>query len=302
MSDRRLRMRLAWLSLADPGLALAPALALALALAAVSFPFAARDARAQSAHVTRAAHRPKTVCVRRAGVSRQLCPTALTTPRFYPYFTGTPLTPVLVGNTYAVDLGTWRARGRVKFSVQWLDGRGHLLARSFQLKLVNAAIGQILTARACASVSVATSCVTLRLPERTQAVAKYLDATCGYRRPPAPVYDANFSLISAPQIAGGWNPCRPITWAIDDYGEPGVSGPRGTSWQTLASNAIAQVAAATGITFIQVPDFSAAPTSEAFAIMPPAGVDLSIGFAPQTVGADGRGGPTASAGPFTRRA
>lgn len=245
---------------------------------------------------------PKTVCVRRAGASRQQCPSALAAPRFYTDSTGTPLAPVLVGNTYSVDLGRWRAYRRMKFSVQWLDGHGYSLTRSLKLKLTPGLVGQIVAARACTSVSVATSCITLRLPERTQTVAGYLDATCGARRPSAPVYDPNFAFLSAPQVAMGWDPCRPIAWAIDDYGEPALSGPIGTSWQTLATSAIGQVAAATGVAFVQAPDFSAAPGGDVFSIRAPVGVDLSIGFAPQPAGVEGRGGPVVAAGTFTRHA
>ncbi len=273
-----------------------------LLIASLLIAFAGADARADSARIARAVHQPKTVCVRHAGASRQQCPTALTGPRLYATPAGTPLTPVLVGNLYAVDLGTWLVHGHVKFSAQWLDGHGHVVARAVQFTLGGAEANELVKVRACASVSAATSCVTLRLPERAQIVAGYLNATCGHRRPTAPVYDPNFTFIAAPQIARGWNPCRPITWAIDEYAEPPLAGPGGTSWQTLASNAVAQVAAATGLSFVQAPDFSAAPAGGALSVTPPAGVNLSIGFGPQPAGVDGMGGPVVVAGAFTKRA
>lgn len=275
------------------------ALAVTLALLLVCQLSVASDSwgSSVSAHSVRAL---RVQCTRRVGIPRRECPIDRTPPHFYSYVQGTPLVPVLVGNSYAVNFGEWAAVRRAHLHVEWLDRHGHAFSRASAVKLTAAQAGQQLTARVCATVSVAASCVVLKLSSHIQTVAQYLQAACGSRRPAPPAYDPNFSLLSAPQVAYGWNPCQLITWAIDSYGEPVLTTPQ-ASWQVLAAQAIAQVAAATGIEFVQTPIFSAAPEGPESKISQPAGVDLVIGFAPQPADIAGAGGPAAYSGQFTIR-
>ncbi len=212
-----------------------------------------------------------------------------------------PLAPVLVGNSYIVDSGTWFALGTVSYSVRWLDGAGRVFARTAHVTLDGGMAGHSVSARVCVATDAASSCVTLPLPGRTQTIAGYLAATCGARRPPPPPYDPNFALLSAPRVREGWNPCHTITWALDDHATPKLSGPPDTTWHALATGAIRQVAAATGITFVERPDFDSPPVDGSFAEQPP-DVDLGIGFGALPPDDGGVGGPTAYSGQFASRA
>ncbi|HXP37389.1 MAG TPA: matrixin family metalloprotease [Solirubrobacteraceae bacterium] len=208
--------------------------------------------------------------------------------------TGVPLSPVLVGNTYAVEGGRWIARSPLRLSVEWRDSRGHRLSRATSFALTPVLAGARVTAQVCARSRVAANCVALELPGPVRTVAQYLQSSCGARRPAPPAFDPSFVLLSAPQVGHGWNPCREDVWAIDTYGEPPLLTP-GTSWEALVSQALAQASAATGITFVRSVDFVAAPGMSPAA---PAGVTLPIGFAPQAPGIAGTGGPTIGAGAF----
>ena len=234
------------------------------------------------------------VCVRHGGVPQRECPKVRSLPHLVSLAAGAPLSPVLVGSSYAVSGGRWSALRPLRLSIEWLDARGDRLSRSVSLALTPALVGDAVTARVCARTSLAASCLSLRLPWPVRTVAQYLRASCGSRRPAAPPYDPDFFLLSAPQVAHGWNPCRVDVWAIDTYGEPPLLEP-GASWESLISQALAQASAATGITFERSLDFVAAPIEGGG---PPAGVTLAIGFAPQAAGIAGTGGPVVGASPF----
>lgn len=223
-----------------------------------------------------------------------------TAPRIATYYEGAPVLPALVGNTYQVASGLWVATRHVTFSTEWLSG-GRLASRAKLFQVPATAAGRVLAARLCAVASVAVSCATIRLPGPVQSVAQFLQASCATRMPPAPAYNPDFAFFSAPAIGGGWNPCRPVTWAIDDYAEPALIAAPGVSWDTLATQAIAQVSAATGIAFLRAPNF-AAPAIPGTAVAAPGGVALTIAFAPQGPDIGGTGGPSASAGQFTTHA
>jgi Matrixin len=207
---------------------------------------------------------------------------------------GVPLSPVLVGNAYAVDGGRWVAPRRLRLSIEWRDSRGRLVSRATSLALTPSLAGAVVTAQVCARSQVAANCVALKLPGRVRTVAQYVQSSCGAHRPVPPPFDPSFVLLSAPQVGHGWNPCREDVWAIDTYGEPPITSP-GTSWEALIAQALAQASAATGITFVRSLDFVAAPGAAPAA---PAGVTLPIGFAPQAPGIAGTGGPTVGAGAF----
>jgi len=66
----------------------------------------------------------------------------------------------------------------------------------------------------------------------------------------------------------------------------------------LTSQAIAQLAAATGATFVRAPNFYAAPGLPNEGTVGPARVALAIGFAPQGPDVGGTGGLHAVAGQF----
>jgi hypothetical protein len=169
-----------------------------------------------------------------------------------------PLSPVLVGNAYAVEGGRWIGPRSLHLSVEWRDSHGRSLSRATSLALAPALVGSAITARVCARSRVAANCVALALPGPVRTVAQYVQSSCGTHRPAAPPYDPSFVLLSAPQVGHGWNPCREDVWAIDTYGEPPLSTP-GTSWEALVAQALAQASAATGITFVRSLDFAAAP-------------------------------------------
>jgi hypothetical protein len=207
---------------------------------------------------------------------------------------GTPISPVLVGNRYAIDGGRWSALRPLRLSFEWLDARGRRLSRAVSLAITPALAGEVVAARICASTRLAANCVELRLPAPVQTVAQYLQSSCGAHRPPAPAYDPNFVMLSAPQVAHGWDPCRVDAWALDTYGEPPLLTP-GASWEALIAQALAQASAATGISFARSLDFVAAPGAPS---SNPSGVTLAIGFGPQAPGIAGTGGPTFGAGPF----
>jgi hypothetical protein len=259
----------------------------AVAVARRAAPAGARTARA-----------PQSECVRQGGVPQRECPRLRARPRLVSSLAGTPISPVLVGNSYAVEGGRWSAPRPLRLSIEWLGAHRRRLSRAVSFTLAPALAGSALTARVCARTSVAANCVALKLPGSVRTVAQYLQASCGSRRPVAPPYDANFVLLSAPQVGHGWNPCRVDVWAIDTYGEPPLTTP-GTSWEALVSQALAQASAATGIGFTRSLDFVAPPTpvGAAGTGTPPL-VTLPIGFGPQAPGIAGTGGPTVGAAPF----
>ena len=233
-------------------------------------------------------------CARRSGVPRRECPKVRRSPRLVSLVAQTPLAPVLAGNTYAVEGGRWSAFRPLRLSIEWLDGHGRRLSRSASLAVTPAMTGAAITARVCAVTSVASTCIALRLPGAVRTIAQYLQASCGARRPAPPPYDPGFVLLSAPQVAHGWNPCRVDVWAIDTYGEPALLD-SGVSWEGLISQALAQASAATGIVFERSHDFAAAPGSPASS---PPGLTLPIGFGPLPPDVAGVGGPTVGAAAF----
>lgn len=233
-------------------------------------------------------------CTRRAGVSRSECPKPSGRASLFPLVAGEPASPVLVGKAYGVNTGRWTASRPAHLTVEWLDGPRHALSRSLSFTLTPSLVGKVLAARVCARTQVAASCLTLRLPGPVQTVAQYLQSSCGSARPAAPAYDPSFVLLSTPLVTHGWNPCRVDAWAIDTYGEPPLAP--GAGWEGLVVQALAQVAAATGIVFDRAPDFAAPPGSGA---IPPAGVTLTIGFGPLPPEVAGLGGPTVGVGPFS---
>jgi hypothetical protein len=253
------------------------------------------EARGSSFASARQARASQPQCVRRSGVSQRECPKLKVRPRLVVGLAGASLAPVLVGNTYAVEGGRWSASRSLHLSIEWLDARGRRLSRAVSFALTPALAGRVVTARVCASTTLAANCLALKLPGPVRSVAQYLQSSCGSHRPAPPVYHPGFVLLSAPQVAHGWNPCQVDVWAIDTYGEPPLVTP-GASWEALISQALAQASAATGIVFSRSLDFVAAPGTGAGA--PPL-VTLSIGFAPQAPGIAGTGGPTIGAAPFS---
>ncbi len=242
----------------------------------------------------RAARSSQPRCLRGRGVSQRECPKLTARPRLVSQLAGVPLSPVLVGNAYAVEGGRWIGPRSLHLTVEWRDSHGRSLSRATGFAPTPALAGSLVTARVCARSRVAANCVALKLPGPVRTVAQYVQSSCGAHRPAPPPYDPSFVLLSAPQVAHGWNPCREDVWAIDTYGEPPIVSP-GTSWEALIAQALAQASAATGITFVRSLDFVAAPGGASTA---PAGVTLSIGFAPQAPGIAGTGGPTVGAGAF----
>jgi hypothetical protein len=236
--------------------------------------------------------------MRHDGVPQRECPKVRSRPHLVSVSDGTALSPVLVGNTYAVSGGRWSALRPLRLSIEWLDGRGGLLSRSVSLALTAALVGDAVSARVCARTRLAASCLTLRLPVPVRTVAQYLQASCGSHRPAPPAYDPNFFLLSAPMVDHGWNPCRVDVWAIDTYGEPPLLDPSGATWEGLISQALAQASAATGIAFERSLDFAAAPGPSS-SRQP--GVTLTIGFAPLPPNLAGLAGPATGAGPFALR-
>jgi hypothetical protein len=229
-------------------------------------------------------------------VARRECPKLKASPHLISLVAGTPISPVLVGSKYAIEGGRWSALRPLHLSFEWLDARGRRLSRAVSFAVTPALAGQVVAARICASTRAAANCLRLKLPAPVQTVAQYLQSSCGARRPAPPAYDPDFVMLSAPQVAHGWNPCRVDAWAIDTYGEPPLLTP-GASWEALVAQALAQASAATGISFARSLDFVAPPATQS---SNPPGVTLTIGFGPQTPGIAGTGGPTFGAGPFSR--
>jgi Matrixin len=227
-------------------------------------------------------------------VSLRECPKLTARPRLVSRLAGVPLSPVLVGNAYAVEGGRWVAPRSLRLSIEWRDSHGRLLSRATSFLLTPALAGALVTAQVCARSQVAANCVVLKLAGSVRTVAQYLQSSCGAHRPVAPAYDPGFVLLSSPQVAHGWNPCREDVWALDTYGEPPITSP-GTSWEALIAQTLAQASAATGITFVRSLDFVAAPGA---APATPPGVTLTLGFAPQAPGIAGTGGPTIGPGAF----
>jgi hypothetical protein len=252
----------------------------------------ARGVVGASAHAARAS---QPYCVRGSEVPQRECPRLKARPHLVSAQAGAPLSPVLVGNTYAVQGGRWSAPHPLRLSIEWLDARGRRLSRAVSFALTPALASRVLTARVCASTAVAANCLALRLPGPVRTITQYLQSSCGSHRPAPPGYEPDFVLLSAPQVGHGWNPCQVDVWAIDTYGEPPLTTP-GASWEALISQALAQASAATGITFTRSLDFVAPPGTGSGA--PPL-VTLSLGFAPQAPGIAGNGGPTVGAAPFS---
>ncbi len=234
-------------------------------------------------------------CRRGSGVAHRECPKLKARPHLISLVAGTPISPVLVGNKYAIEGGRWSALRPLHLSFEWLDPRGRRLSRAVSFVVTPALAGKLVAARICASTRVAANCLKLRLPAPVRTVAQYLQSSCGAHRPVPPAFDPNFVLLSSPQVGHGWNPCRVDAWAIDTYGEPPLVTP-GTSWEALISQALAQASGATGIAFERSLDFVAPPAT---ASSQPPGVTLAIGFGPQAPGIAGIGGPTVGAGPFS---
>jgi Matrixin len=207
---------------------------------------------------------------------------------------GVPVSPVLVGNAYEVEGGRWVAPQPLRLSIEWRDSRGRRLSRATSFTLTPGLAGAAVSAQVCARSQVAANCLALKLPGPVSSVARYLQSSCGAHRPAPPAYDPSFVMLSVPQVAHGWNPCREDVWAIDTYGEPPLSSPS-ASWEALIAQALAQASTATGITFVRSLDFVAPPGARPAA---PTGVTLPIGFAPQAPGIAGTGGPATGAGAF----
>lgn len=246
----------------------------------------------RSAESTEVALRPVITCRGR----RRLCPYFHSPPRLYSYLAGQPVRPLLTGNAYAIDVGVWYSYGDLRLSVEWLSPGGRVLARGDIFVLPEAMAGTRAIARVCAHAPGATTCATLRAPEAVRTPTAYLTSTCGSRRPPTPPYDPDFAFLSTPRPIEGWNPCAPVTWAIDEYGEPSLETSEGATWQSVVSAAVDQLASATGIEFVEAPNYQLAPGS-AFATRP-TGVDLGITFQRLEEDTGGLGGPTASQGQF----
>jgi hypothetical protein len=254
----------------------------------------AAEAREASFAGARAARDAQPQCLRGRGVSQRECPKLTARPRLVSRLAGVPLSPVLVGNSYAVEGGRWVAPRPLHLAIEWRDSRGRRLSRATSFALTPALAGKVVTVRVCARSQVAANCLALKLPGTIEAVTQYLQSSCGAHRPLPPPYDASFVLLSAPQVTHGWNPCREDVWAIDTYGEPPITSP-GTSWEALIAQALAQASAAPGITFVRSLDFVAAPGTASTA---PPGVTLPIGFSPQAPDIAGTGGPTVGPGAF----
>jgi hypothetical protein len=236
-------------------------------------------------------------CVRRGGAPASECPRILRRPALVSLIKGEPSIPVLVGKPYAIDAGKWEAPRAARLSVEWLDRNRHRLSRSVSFTPTQALVGQAVAVRVCVRTPLASSCLALKLPGIVRTVAQYLQSSCGSARPTTPAYDPNFVLLSTPQVTHGWNPCRVDVWAFDTYGEPPL-GP-GVRWEGLVVQALTQVAAATGIVFDRAPNFEAAPGSSGTT---PAGVTLTIRFAPLPQPYAGLGGPATGVGPFATSA
>jgi hypothetical protein len=225
-------------------------------------------------------------------------PVDVTRPRIVPLYREAPLLPVLVGNRYGIATGRWRAPRGSRLTVEWLDARGRVAARTLGFEVGATELGRPLTARVCAVGPGARACRLARLAGAVRTAASYLQATCGSHRPPAPAYDPDFAFFSAPRVEYGWNPCKPIVWALDTYDMPALRGAPAAAWEALTTQAIAQLAAATGATFARAPNFYAAPGLPNEGTVGPAGVALAIGFAPQGLDVGGTGGLHAAAGQF----
>ncbi len=270
----------------------------AAGLVLVASPSPAAAAPKSHVHAGRSAQsigvalRPVITCRGRRG----LCPFFRSPPRLYSYLAGQPIRPLLTGNAYAIEVGDWYSYGHLRLSVKWLSPSGRVLASGDTFNFPEAMAGAVAIARECGYAAGATTCATLRAPEKVRTPTAYLASACGSRRPPAPPYDPDFAFLSAPTAIEGWSPCAPVTWAIDEYDEPSLEASEGATWQSVVSAAVAQLASATGIEFVEAPNYQLAPGS-AFATRP-SGVDIGITFQPLEEDAGGLGGPTASHGQF----
>lgn len=214
----------------------------------------------------------------------------------YSYLAGQPIRPLLTGNAYGIDAGVWYSYGHIRLSVEWLAPGGRVLASGNTLTFPEAMAGASAIARVCARATGATTCATLRAPEAVRTSAAYLKSACGSRRPLAPPYDTDFAFLSTPRPIEGWNPCAPVTWAIDEYDEPSLDASEGATWQSVVFAAVGQLESATGIELVETPNYQLAPGA-AFATRP-SGVDIGITFQPLNEGTGGLGGPIASRGQF----
>lgn len=274
--------------------------ALALATGSLAPGAAAAPGAREGSSIAAAARLTAVRCTLGDG-SRRSCPIDLTPPRIRTLYLEAPLLPVLVGNRYTIATGEWRAPRGSHLSVEWLDARGRPAARGLRFEVAAGELGGALSARVCANAPGARSCRVVSLSGAVRTVPAYLQATCGSHRPPAPAYDPNFAFFSAPRIEGGWNPCRPIVWALDTYDMPALLAAPGAGWETLASDAVAQLAAATGVTFTRAPNFYSAPGLPNEGTVGPEGVALAIGFAPQGPDIGGTGGLHGVAGQFATK-
>jgi hypothetical protein len=140
-------------------------------------------------------------CLRGSGVSKRECPKLTARPRLISRLAGVSLSPVLVGNAYAVEGGRWVGPRSLHLSVEWRDSHGRSLSRATSIALTPALAGSVITARVCARSRLAANCVALGLPGPVRTVAQYVQASCGAHRPVPPAYDPGFVLLSAPQVA-----------------------------------------------------------------------------------------------------
>ena len=213
-------------------------------------------------------------------------PTNVQAPKITTFYQGESLLPVLVGAKYLADSGIWRSTSSTSYSVQWLrrhkngalknlTGAIAIVSHERPLTVPSSADGQNVIAHVCASNLSGQACVDSSLSQSVQTVAQYNSAGCGYRRPAAPAYDNNFSSILWPR-ALGWYPCQTITWALDTFHQPALSG---STWPAATLAALAQIHQATGLVFHQAPNFSVRPHGQN--IRAPRGVQVVIGFTPQ---------------------
>jgi len=165
------------------------------------------------------------------GAPAAATPVDLSPPRIVPLYREAPVLPVLVGNSYAVATGRWRVPRGSRLTVEWLNARGRVASRVLGFEVGASELGRPLTARVCAVRAGARACRLARLSGAVRTVASYLHVTCGSRRPPAPAYDPDFAFFSAPHVEYGWNPCKPIVWALDTYDMPALRGAPAASWK-----------------------------------------------------------------------
>ena len=95
------------------------------------------------------ASRAPLACVRHPGATRRDCPTLRVAPKLLAYYKNVPLRPVLVGNTYTIDLGIWAATHHLRLSVEWLGGGDPAIRQSppnVRLTPTDAQAGQVIAA------------------------------------------------------------------------------------------------------------------------------------------------------------